>query len=185
MRFFLISQGSLNPKIRFLGQKVCSVARLRTDRQTDTEVKTEDTLSGFQVCFLQPIIKDRSKNNTCTLLYSGWNASSKNNVDTCTCTFFLSFISKEGVIFWSSLAYNFKKLRRHLYQPFKLLTGVLCSWTTGWVPSLGRPDKPDKDSRSRIKLFPYQAEYCKQTAWKDYCTEASVGAGGKRGYQHN
>ena len=69
MRFFLMSQGSLDPKIRFIGQKVCSVARVQTDRQThrqtDTqtdrhEVKTEDTLSGFQEFFLQPIIKDRS-----------------------------------------------------------------------------------------------------------------------------
>ena len=34
MRFFLMSQGSLNPKIRFLGQKMCSVARLQTDRHT-------------------------------------------------------------------------------------------------------------------------------------------------------
>ena len=34
MRFFLMSQGSLNPKIRFLGQKVCPVARGHTDRQT-------------------------------------------------------------------------------------------------------------------------------------------------------
>ena len=30
-----MSQGSLNPKIRFLGQKVYSVARPQTDRQTD------------------------------------------------------------------------------------------------------------------------------------------------------
>ena len=29
--FFLMSQGSLNPKIRFLGQKVCPVARGQTD----------------------------------------------------------------------------------------------------------------------------------------------------------
>ena len=36
IRFFLMSQGSFNPKIRFLGQKVCSVARLQTHRQTDT-----------------------------------------------------------------------------------------------------------------------------------------------------
>ena len=35
MRFFLMSQGSFSPKIRFLGQKVCSVARSQTDRQTD------------------------------------------------------------------------------------------------------------------------------------------------------
>ena len=68
MRFFLMSQGSLDPKITFLCQKVCSVARVQTDtqthrqtdRQTDTKVNTEDTLSGFQEFFLQPIIKDRS-----------------------------------------------------------------------------------------------------------------------------
>ena len=60
MRFFLMSQGSLDPKIRFIGQKVCSVARVQTHRQTDTKVNTEDTLSGFQEFFLQPIIKDRS-----------------------------------------------------------------------------------------------------------------------------
>ena len=59
MRFFLMSQGSFNQKIRFLGQKVCSVARLQTDRQTHTKVTTEGTLSGFQEFFLQPIIKDR------------------------------------------------------------------------------------------------------------------------------
>ena len=48
MRFFLMSQGSLDLKIRILVQKVCSVARVQTDTQTDTEVNTEDTLSGFQ-----------------------------------------------------------------------------------------------------------------------------------------
>ena len=67
--FFLMSQGSLDPKIWFLGQKVCSVAHVQTDRltrrhtdrqtdkQTDTKVNTEDTLSGFHEFFLQPIIK--------------------------------------------------------------------------------------------------------------------------------
>ena len=35
MRFFLMSQGSLNPKIRFLAQKVWSIARVRRHRQTD------------------------------------------------------------------------------------------------------------------------------------------------------
>ena len=60
MRFFLMSQGSLDPKIRFIGQKVCSVACVHTDRQTHKKVNTEDTLSGFQEFFLQPIIKDRS-----------------------------------------------------------------------------------------------------------------------------
>ena len=42
------------PKNRFLGQKMCPVARSQTDRVT-----TEGTLSGFQEFFLQPIIKDR------------------------------------------------------------------------------------------------------------------------------
>ena len=62
-----MSQGSLNQKIRFLGQKMCSVARERTDMQMDrhtdiqihTKVTTVGTLSGFQEFFLQPIIKDR------------------------------------------------------------------------------------------------------------------------------
>ena len=54
-----MSQGSLNPKIRFLDQKMCSLARGQTDGQTDTKVTTEGTLSGFQEFFLQPIIKDR------------------------------------------------------------------------------------------------------------------------------
>ena len=61
MRFFLMSQGSLDPKNRVLGQKVCCLARIQTHiqkhRQTDTKVNTEDTLSGI---FLLPIIKDRS-----------------------------------------------------------------------------------------------------------------------------
>ena len=35
----------------------------QTHRQTDTKVNTEDTLSGFQDFFLQPIIKDRSNND--------------------------------------------------------------------------------------------------------------------------
>ena len=40
MRFFLMSQGSLNPKIRFLGQKVCSVARTQTDKPLKTPKMT-------------------------------------------------------------------------------------------------------------------------------------------------
>ena len=55
--FFLMSQGSLNPKIKFLGKKVCHVARGQTDRHT--KVTTVGTLSGLQDFFLQPIIKDR------------------------------------------------------------------------------------------------------------------------------
>ena len=54
-----MSPGSLNPKIRFVGQKLCPVARGHTDGQTHTKVNTAGTLSGFQDFFLQPIIKDR------------------------------------------------------------------------------------------------------------------------------
>ena len=57
--FFLMSQGSLNPKIRFLCQKTCSPF---TDTQTD-RVTTECTLSGSQDFFLQHITKDRTNSD--------------------------------------------------------------------------------------------------------------------------
>ena len=38
MRFFLMSQGSLNPRIRFLGKKLWPVARVQTEIQTHTKV---------------------------------------------------------------------------------------------------------------------------------------------------
>ena len=57
-----MSQGSLNQKIRFLGRKMCSVARERTEGRTDTKVTTVGSLTGFQEFFLQPIIKDWPKN---------------------------------------------------------------------------------------------------------------------------
>ena len=57
-----MSQGSLFPKIRFLDQKLCSVAREQTDRQTWKWINCkEDTLSDIQEFLLQPVIKDRSK----------------------------------------------------------------------------------------------------------------------------
>ena len=61
-----MSQGSLNPKIRFLCKKMWPVARSQTDTQTDGRthrVTTEGTFSGFQDFFLQPIIKDRPNNS--------------------------------------------------------------------------------------------------------------------------
>ena len=65
MRFFLMSQGSLNQKIRLLGQKVCPVGCSHTDTRTDTQtdiVTTVGTLLGFHDFILQPIIKDRPNN---------------------------------------------------------------------------------------------------------------------------
>ena len=58
-RYFLMSQGSVNPIIRFLGQKDGSVARARTDERTDIHndyCGHPFRVSGF--C-LQSIIKDR------------------------------------------------------------------------------------------------------------------------------
>ena len=46
-------QGSLDPKIRFLGQKVCCVARLRTDRHTDTH-ESENRGHPFRVSGIFP-----------------------------------------------------------------------------------------------------------------------------------
>ena len=42
-RFFLISQGSLNLKIRFLAQKLWSVARVQRHRQTDTQTHIHES----------------------------------------------------------------------------------------------------------------------------------------------
>ena len=71
-----MSQGSFKPKIRFLSQKVSSVARGQMDRQTDTKVTTEGTLSGFQEFFLQPKIKDRPN------IFSSFPPSSKKSPKT-------------------------------------------------------------------------------------------------------
>ena len=72
MRFFLMSQGSLDPKITFLCQKVCSVARVQTDtqthRHTDTKVNTEDTFSGFQDFLLPSTYHQGSVQNKLRLL---------------------------------------------------------------------------------------------------------------------
>ena len=43
-----MSQGSLNPKIRFLGQKVWPVARGRTDGQTDGHTRKWKQRAPFQ-----------------------------------------------------------------------------------------------------------------------------------------
>ena len=48
MRFFLMSQGSLDPKITFLCQKVCSVARMQTHRQTDRQTRKWIQRTPFQ-----------------------------------------------------------------------------------------------------------------------------------------
>ena len=53
MRFFLMSQGSFNPKIRFLGQKVCPVARVRRDTHTDTH-ESENRGHPFRVSGVFP-----------------------------------------------------------------------------------------------------------------------------------
>ena len=54
MRFYFMSQGSLNLNIRFLGQKVCSIAAFRqTDKHTH---KTEYRAHSFNVSRIYPSI---------------------------------------------------------------------------------------------------------------------------------
>ena len=57
-----MSQQSLKPKIRFLGQKVYSVDRphTQTDNTQKMKVKIKGILLRFKPLFLPPIIKDRS-----------------------------------------------------------------------------------------------------------------------------
>ena len=58
---FIMSQGSLNPKIRFLGQIVCYVASAHTDTHTDRyESEKRGHPFRFHELFLPSIIKDAS-----------------------------------------------------------------------------------------------------------------------------
>ena len=63
--FFLIPKELLIPKNRFLGQKVCPVARVQTDIH-----ESEYRGHPFMVSILshQPIIKDRSINSSSSRL---------------------------------------------------------------------------------------------------------------------
>ena len=54
---------------RYVCLFVCLSVTTQTDAQTDTKVNTEDTLSGFQDFFLQPVIKVRSNNITLTFVF--------------------------------------------------------------------------------------------------------------------
>ena len=51
-----------------------------TDRHTHTKVNTEDTLSGFQELFLQPVIKDRSNMFTVDSFMKHCRASGGNSI---------------------------------------------------------------------------------------------------------
>ena len=56
-----MSQRSFNPKIKFLDQKVCPVARAQTHRRTDRQSENRGHPFRVSGIFLQPIIKERSK----------------------------------------------------------------------------------------------------------------------------
>ena len=72
MRFFLMSQGSLDPKIRFLSQKVCSVARV----QTDTHESENIGYPGFRVSGLFPSnYHQGSVHKTVMDQYVDWNSN--------------------------------------------------------------------------------------------------------------
>ena len=50
MRFFLMSQGSLDPNIRLIGQKVCFVARVQTDTHTDRQTDRQTDRHESDYC---------------------------------------------------------------------------------------------------------------------------------------
>ena len=66
MRFFLMSQGSLTPKIRFLGHKVCPVARVRTDTHESDYWGHPFRVSGFFFKFSFNLSSRRGPINTKT-----------------------------------------------------------------------------------------------------------------------
>ena len=80
--FFLISQGSFNPKIPRSKGVLCSPC---AERHTDTKVNTEDTLSAFQEYFLQPIIKDRSNNCMTCILQTDRHTNRQIHTETQNC----------------------------------------------------------------------------------------------------
>ena len=52
MRFFLMSQGSFNPKIRLLGQKMWPVGRAHTDTRTHTHTQSDYCGHPFRVSWV-------------------------------------------------------------------------------------------------------------------------------------
>ena len=69
---FLMSKGSLDPKIRFLGQKVCSVACI----QTDTHESENIGYPGFRVSGLFPSnYHQGSVHKTVMDQYVDWNSN--------------------------------------------------------------------------------------------------------------
>ena len=125
-----MSHGSLDPKIRFLGQKVCSVARVQTDTQThrqpDTKVNTEDTLSGFQEFFLRFIIKDRSNEWSVKCVKKNiWKSETCANKQTeTTCILLLHFLLMHPVfLFLLSKINSFQYSFKHTKNSWKKLIG--------------------------------------------------------------
>ena len=114
MRFFLMSQGSLNPKIRFLCQKVCPRSCLhtviRTYRQSDY-CGHPFRVSGF---FLQPITKDRP-NIFAQYISQMWNKllqrrESRNWYANC---FVMSEFEFIGLYIHSGIRVHWKKKGQH------------------------------------------------------------------------
>ena len=76
LRFFLMFQGPLNPKIRFLAQKLWSVVHVQRNTHTDRHTRKwilRASFQGFRIFFLQPIIKDRPNKQVIYSCYGNEN----------------------------------------------------------------------------------------------------------------
>ena len=74
---------------------------LLTDRFTHTKVNTEDTLSGFQEFFIQPIMKNRSNNKHNAELQQKPRPANQLDI------FYTRFVIGHGIIIY----HNFKSIR--------------------------------------------------------------------------
>ena len=76
MRFFLMSQPSLNPKIRFLGQKMCALAWLHTHthtHQSPLDIKFSNVLqhqiyNELMIMYHTPALKILFLPTSCNLI---------------------------------------------------------------------------------------------------------------------
>ena len=79
MHFFFMSQGSLDPKIRFLGQKMFSVACVQTDTQTQKWLQ-RTPFQGFRIFFFNLSSRIGPKNSLGEKLWRvAWKLITKSN----------------------------------------------------------------------------------------------------------
>ena len=114
--FFLMSQGSLNPKIRFLSKKVCPAARGRTDGQTHRQTDTHESdywMHPFRVSGVFPSTyhqRSDQKND-----FSWYPNTSKKNL-----LIWIKHISEKIPLYSPLLIKVFKKMKKWQSLKFEI-----------------------------------------------------------------